>query len=359
MDELSAKLRSLRAALDADSLGAARFRGVDWFAWTTCGGSSVVLLAAETGVAEVLITRTDAWVLTDNIEGDRLREEEVPAGLTIKAWPWTDAKSRDRFVAEAAAGRPVASDRPGPGERPLPESLVRTRWSLLPQELDRYRALGSEAASAMTEVMTAAKPEWTGFELAGAGCEALWGLGIEPTLTLVGGERRLPIFRHATASAEKLGRRAMLVFCGRRHGLFANLTRFVYFKKPSPEEQKLSEDVARIEADAFAACKPGLELGGLYDALAAAYARRGHAGGEAFHHQGGPCGYLSRDAVARPAMRQVLERNNALAINPSLPGTKIEDTVVVREDGLEILTADPRWPTRLIEGRARPEPLLR
>src|SRR5205809_769898 len=147
MDELTGKLRIVRAALQEDELGAVRLRGVDWFAWATCGGSSVVLLAAETGVAEVLITAAGTWVLTDDLE--------------------------------------------------------------------RYRELGAEAAAAMTEVLTAARSDWTGFQLAGCGAEALWGRGIEPTLTLVGGERRLPIHRHATASGERLGRRAMLVFCAR------------------------------------------------------------------------------------------------------------------------------------------------
>jgi hypothetical protein len=51
----------------------------DWFAWATAGGSNTVLLAAETGVAEVLVTDEAAWILTDEIEAQRLKDEEVPA----------------------------------------------------------------------------------------------------------------------------------------------------------------------------------------------------------------------------------------------------------------------------------------
>jgi Xaa-Pro aminopeptidase len=359
VSELDVKLSRVRDVLVKHGLGAVRLRGVDWFGWATCGGSNVVLLTTDVGVAEVLITRDDAWVLTDAIEAARLEEEEVPAGLKIWSAPWTDKAARESFVESRRAGAPVASDRPVLGEQALPAELVSLRWSLMPEELERYRTLGRDAAEAMTEVLLAAKPEWTGWELAGAGAEALWARGIHPALTLVGEERRLPVHRHATASHEKLGARAMLVFCGRRHGLFANLTRFVYFRAPTPVERLLVADVARVEAAAFQASRPGAAISDVYTAIVKAYADVGRKGAEAFHHQGGPCGYLSRDAIAGPDAPGVLQPNNAVAWNPSLPGAKIEDTVVVTDSGAEILTVDPRWPTVSIEGRLRPDLLVR
>jgi UDP-N-acetylglucosamine pyrophosphorylase/Xaa-Pro aminopeptidase len=357
--ELEAKLSRVRAVLERHGLGAVRLRGVDWFAWATCGGSNVVLLTTDVGVAEVLITRDGAWVLTDAIEAPRMQEEEIPKGLEVWSSPWAERAQRESFVEARRAGAPVASDRPTGKEVPLPAELVDARHSLLPEELARYRALGRDAAEAMTEVLLAARPEWTGWQLAGAGAEALWARGIHPALTLVGEERRLPLHRHATASREPLGARAMLVFCARRDGLFANLTRFVYFRPPSAEERRLATDVARVEAAAFKASRPGATLGDVYTSIVQAYAACGHPGAEALHHQGGSCGYLSRDDVALPGMKVVLQPHNAVAWNPSLPGAKIEDTVVVSDGGIEILTVDPRWPTFQVEGRARPDLLVR
>jgi Xaa-Pro aminopeptidase len=151
----------------------------------------------------------------------------------------------------------------------------------------------------------------------------------------------------------------MLVFCARRHGLFANLTRFVYFREPSAQERRYAADVARVESAAFRTSRPGVALGEVYQAMVEAYAACGHPGAEAFHHQGGSCGYLSRDDVAVPGSKVILQPSNAMAWNPSLPGAKIEDTVVVSERGLEVLTVDPRWPTFELEGRARPDLLVR
>ena len=358
MSELGAKLGLIRAALDRHGLAAVRLRGVDWFAWATCGGSSMVILTAEAGIAEVLVTPGHAWALTDSIEAERLRQEELPAGLEVWSAPWQDPTARESFVASVAGGA-VASDRPTVAERPLPPELVAAKRRLLPEELARYRTLGREAAEAMTEVLTQARPEWTELQLAGAGAAALWRRGIHPTLTLVGGERRVPIYRHATAGPEPLGARAMLVFCARRHGLYANLTRFVYFRPPDAQERRLAEDAARVEAAAWAASGPGATLGAVYRTIAAEYARLGHPGAEAYHHQGGTTGYLSREVVARPGDATVIEAATALAWNPSLPGAKIEDTAVTSEQGIEVLTADPAWPTIQVEGRPRPDLLIR
>src|SRR5215218_9851631 len=96
--ELTTKLATIRAALaEANAVGA-RLRGVDWFAWATCGGSNVVILTTETGVAEVFITADGAWILTDAIEAGRLQAEEIPEGYEIWAGPWNDLGARQTFV---------------------------------------------------------------------------------------------------------------------------------------------------------------------------------------------------------------------------------------------------------------------
>ena len=359
MSEIETKLNLIREALTAHGLAAARLRGSDWFAWATGGGSNVVILTAETGVADVLVTPDGAWALTDTIEAERLAAEEISDELTVWSAPWQTPRAREAFVTERTGGGPVASDRPAPGERPLPPEIVAAKRRLLPAELERYRALGGEAAEAMTDVLLAARPDWTEWRLAGAGAEALWRRGIHPALTLVGGERRLPLYRHATATHEPIGDRAMLVFCGRRHGLYACLTRFVAFRQPTAAEQRRDEQVALVEAAALDASSPGARLGDVYTAIVAAYAGLGHPGAENYHHQGGTTGYLGRELVAVPGMQDAIEANTALAWNPSLPGAKIEDTFVTSADGLENLTLDPRWPTTTIAGRQRPALLNR
>ncbi|WAS95111.1 M24 family metallopeptidase [Nannocystis punicea] len=358
MTEIADKLALVRRCLRASRLAAVRLRGSDWFAWATAGGSSVVLATSERGVAEVLITADEAWVLTDAIERERLQAEEVTE-LPLWSHPWAAPEQREQFVARCAGGGRVASDRPEADEVPLPGPLARARWSLTGPEQERYRRLGRAAAEAMTAALQAARPEWTELQLAGAGSEALGSRGIEPALILAAGERRLPLYRHPTPRDEPLGARAMMVFCARRHGLYACLTRHLYFRTPTPAERRAAAVVAEVEAAAFAASTPGAELSAVFAAMTAAYAHAGQPRAEEAHHQGGPCGYAARESLVRPGNSQTLADDGAVAYNPSLPGMKIEDTALLRGGELEFLTVDPSWPTVPVHGRPRPDLLVR
>ncbi|WP_313032542.1 M24 family metallopeptidase [Massilia alkalitolerans] len=352
--EVADKLALLRAHLAAAQAGAIRLRGVDWFAWVTAGGSSAVLQTTDGGVAEVLVTPEEACILTDAIEAERLRAEEMPEGFTFHIEPWTEPELRERYVQNAAAGRTILSDRPANAEQPLPYALRQRRMVLEPSERERYRLLGREAAEAMSETLRRARPDWTEFQLAGAGAEALWRRGIHPALVLAAGERRLPAWRHPTPTGEPLGARAMLVFCARRHGLYANLTRFVSFagvnSAPLDEQRALME----IEATGLAAIEPGKSLSAVYHALEAAYKHADREAAIREHHQGGITGYRAREVVTGPTTATLLEEGMAFAFNPSFAGVKIEDTFLLGPDGLENLTFDPGWPVADVHGRKRP-----
>jgi len=358
-EEVSSKLQLIRNALSETEARALRLRGTDWFAWATAGGSHTVLLTAEAGVAEVLVTPEEAWILTDEIEAQRLKDEELPENYQVHASPWADAAVREDFVREATGGGTVLSDRPIPHvEKRLPASFSLHKQVLMSSELERYRKVGRLASEAMTEVLSAAKPTWTEYQLAGAGAEALWARGLHPALTLVAGERRLPLYRHATATGEPIGRQAMMVFCARGYGLFANLTRFVSFGKIPDQQAELHRQIREIEAEALNLCKPGTSLDAVYHALAQAYQQHGFNDGIRKHHQGGTTGYLAREIVATPNTTDSLAENMAVAWNPSVAGAKIEDTFVILPDGgLENLSFDPNWPSVEVEGRLRPVPL--
>ncbi len=349
--EVAHKLADLRAHLAAASAGAIRLRGVDWFAWLTAGGSSAVLHTTDAGVAEVLVTPEEACILTDEIEAERLRAEEIPAGFTFHIEPWAEPELRERYVKGAAGGRTIFSDRPANGEQPLPNALKLRRLVLGEGERERYRLLGREAAEAMTEVLQRARPDWTEHQLAGAGADALWRRGIHPALVLAAGARRLAAYRHATPSNEPIGERAMLMFCARRHGLHANLTRFVTFGAASEDEQRA---LMEVEATGLADVQPGKSLSAVYHTLAAAYKHADREEAIREHHQGGITGYRAREIVASPSTATELEEGMAFAFNPSFAGVKIEDTFLLGPDGLENLTFDPAWPALDVHGRKRP-----
>jgi Xaa-Pro aminopeptidase len=347
--EVAAKLALLRETLARADAGAVRLRGADWFAWVTAGGRARVPQDADVAGAQVLVTREEACVLTDEIDAARLRDEEVPAGFTFHIAPWAQPELSDDYVRGAAGGL-VLADRPRGAEQALPAALRAQRMVLGLDEQQRYRELGRDAAEAVGEALRMARPDWSEWQLAGAGAAALWRRGIEPALLLAAGARRMATYRHPAPSAEALGRRAMLVCCARRHGLHANLTRVVSFGPARLDQSELMT----VEATGLSAIRPGNSLAAVFHALAQAYRHVGHDGAIRAQQQGGITGYRPCEMVATDATATPLEAGMALALNPSFDGLRVEDTFLLGPHGLENLTFDPDWPATEVQGRMRP-----
>lgn len=370
-EEIKHKLNLVRQSIQENAAAGVRLRGTDWFAWATAGGSNTALLAAETGVAEILVTATDAWILTDEIEAQRIKDEQLPEEgnhYKLSVNPWADGAKRYAFVRDATNGGTVLSDKPSRSlhesctvtEFSLPASLIHHRQVMLPSELERYRQVGKLASEAMTEVLTQAQPIWTEYQLAGAGAEALWATGLHPALTLAAGDRRLPLYRHPLPTGEPLGRQAMLVFCARGYGLIVSLTRFVWFGRLSNDAQKRHRAIAEIEAVALNHSQVNTPLNAVYHALETAYEQQGYPNAIREHHQGGTAGYGARDVVATPETSDRLQANMVVAWNPSIPGAKVEDTFVIHADKhLENLSFDHKFPHNEVEGQLRAVPLER
>ena len=349
--EAAAKLALLREALAQAGAGAIRLRGDDWFAWATAGGTPFCPpVGFQNGAAELLVTADEACVLTDEVEVERLRQEEVPPGFTFHIVPWTEPELHDTYVVAAAGARPVLSDRPVHAEQALPASLRLRRMVLDAGEQQRYRALGRAAAEAIGEALRAARPEWTEYELAGEGARALLRRGIEPALVLAAGERRLAQWRRPTPSHEAIGARASLSCCARRHGLVARLSRSVSFGAAPAQQDALLQ----VEATGLDAVRPGQSLAAVYHAFDAAYRHANRPDAIRERRQGGIAGYQACELAASPSTATGLETGMAFAFNPGVDGIGIEDTFLLGPNGLENLTLDPQWPATDIAGRVRP-----
>jgi hypothetical protein len=355
--EVAAKLALLREALAqaGSGEGAICLRGADWFAWLTAGGDATVLQGADCGVAEVLVTRDEACILTDEAEAERLRGEQLPDGFTFHVAPWAEPALHHTYAAGAAGRGPTLSDRPQAGEQPLPASLRLRRTVLAGAEQARYRALGVEAAEAVGEALRAARPDWRELDLAAAAAHALWRRGIVPVRVLAAGEGRH--FRHPLPTHASLGRRALLSVGARRHGLVASLTRMRAFGAPRDDERTAFDALLGVEATGLDAARPGQSLAAVYHALDAGYRHADRADAIRTGHQGGITGYAPHEITASPSTATGLEAGMALTLAPGLDGVRAEDTYLVGAAGPEVLTFDAAWPSTTIGGRVRPLPL--
>ena len=136
----------------------------------------------------------------------------------------------------------------------------------------------------------------------------------------------------------------MLVTCARRHGLIASLSRIVCAGEVSEDLRRRMDASARVNAKLLAATRPGAVGSELYKTAADAYAEEGFPGEEHKHHQGGAAGYRTRDWVAHPASAETVQPNQAFAWNPTVTGSKAEETCVASAEGVEVITKSPDWP---------------
>ena len=118
--------------------------------------------------------------------------------------------------------------------------------------------------------------------------------------------------------------------------------------------------VADIDATFIANTRPGNRLGTIFHRAQAAYERTGFANEWTLHHQGGPASFEPRDYVATPSSEQVVASGQVYAWNPSITGTKSEDTILVGETENEILTAIAGWPNLTVtqEGQTMERPAI-
>lgn len=303
------------------------------FAWLSGGGDNTVVVNRPAAWLEVAgDASTPVRLHTSRIEAQRLTEEEVE-GLEVISHPWYSPPNL-----------------PSPNDSE--HDLTLLRLVLGPEEQERYRALGRDAARAIGEVMQDAEPEWTEFELAGAVASALYAYGIQPVVLLAAGEERIFTYRHPLPKNRPLGRLAMAVLCGRRAGLIANVTRIKTWGHS--QARALMDRVLQVESAALNCTVPGKTLAEVFLTLKQAYTDIGYPEAIEEHHQGGLTGYKPREMLATPSNLTILETAMAVAWNPSLRGAKVEDTFLIGENGLENLTLDPHWPMVKVEGRLRP-----
>jgi antitoxin VapB len=82
----------------------------------------------------------------------------------------------------------------------------------------------------------------------------------------------------------------------------------------------------------------------LFATAANTYASLDHPAEEQNHHQGGATGYGEREWLATPAGTERVVNRQGFAWNPSVAGGKIEDTVLLRDGEIELLTGTPDLP---------------
>lgn len=301
-------------------------------------------------------TRLRVTIVTNAIEAPRLQDTEL-VGLTAE-WvmvPWWE--SRDPVLP---SGPRVGADRPRTGTAPVADDVAILRRPLTERQQAQLRHVSQDAAAAANAAAGALEPAMSEYRAAALLARELLVRELDPIVLMVGGAPRLAAHRHPLPTSDPLGRRAMLVACGRRHGLVASVTRIVSFDPLGPAERFAYQRLLLVEEAFLDATTVGATLGDAFAAGVAAYARHGFDPDEwQRHHQGGFSGFQPREFPATASSSARLGDGAVVAWNPSGDGWKVEDTSLVLASGAEPLVHDDTWPTIKVGRRMRPDVLLR
>jgi Xaa-Pro dipeptidase len=355
--EFDEKLSRIRGFLTRHGLNGIVFNGQNYFAWATGGGENYVVLGHDYGVGYLLVTHESVTVLANNIEIHRFTAEEFN-GIDvskIEFWscPWhTDDQIAVEIRQRVGNGK-WASDCGLPGSVPLPADFVQLTYALAPYEIERYRKLGKDCSVAMEEALEDVRPGMRETDIAALICRGMFDHNVRPQLALVAADHRVMQFRHAIPTQNKLKKHLMGVLCGKRGGLIINVTRMVYFGRKLPEELRRKHDaVCAIDVVLNSGTVAGRPVNAIFNEAVEEYRRQGFATEWQLHHQGGPTGYQGRSYRGTPTETRTVLANQAFAWNPSITGTKSEDTIMAAtgEQGIEFLSSPTkRWPTLIVE----------
>lgn len=364
LEEHEAKLRRVRGFMGERGYEAVAMTSQANFAWLTCGGDDHVAMATEGGVAKLLVTGDAVHMITTNIEAPRLAAEELgELAIQVHEFNWHDEYAQT-IERDLTAGLKIASDGGWPaGAEKEGFEIARLRWDLLEPEIERYRWIGRRAALALGVVARAIEPGMTEHEIAAdLGGELMAG-GIVPAVLLIATDERCFRYRHPIPTERKLEKQAMLVIGARRWALGVSATRMVHFGEPDAELRRKHEAVCRIDACLIGETRPGAKVKEMFAKAVAMYGEVGFPEEWRLHHQGGATGYAPRDYKGTLDCPGIVRENQAFAWNPSIAGTKSEDTIIALADETEIISPQTDWPMVRVEyderAYERPDILVR
>jgi Xaa-Pro dipeptidase len=344
--EILEKEGRLRDFLRSKGLKALLLKRQANFSWMTCGGLNLVGITTEIGATSLLITEDAKYAICNNIEAPRMVKEErlEKQGFALKTFPWHEEREIS-IVKELAGEGPVGCDVPFPNTIMLAEEVARLRYSLTSEERERYRWLGEKVSLALEKTMMETKRGEKESEVVGRLCREIWKDRIDPAGLMAAADERMFRFRHPIPSEKKVEKYLMVSINARKWGLVVCLTRSLHFGKlPSPLKEKYEANVL-IDCTLMSHTRPGMLAREALQKGIEAYREKGYPEEWQLHHQGGSIGYVPRDYRVNFNTPDVIQEHQGFAWNPSITGTKSEDTILATKKGPEMITHPILYPT--------------
>lgn len=360
LPEVEQKVERLSLFARANGLAGIVLAAQHDFAWLSAGRSNRIDATRETGSGALLVTAGGGrFALANTIESPRMRDETIAGlGFEVLEYPWTDERADAtlpfRLAQRVAGGGLLGADVATPAAQNVESRIARLRATLVPAEIPRYLAFGAEIGAAVGQLMRELTPGMTELDVARRVTSTVLRLGAYPNVLLVAADRRIASYRHPVPTALPWRQRLLVACCPEREGHVVAISRLVAAGEADADFRARTHATARVFGALLGATVAGATGAQLFAAAAKAYADNGFPNEELLHHQGGVIACRSREWVAHPASDMAVEPPQAFAWNPTVTGTKVEETMLLHEDNrLEVVTASPGWPSVTVNVRGQ------
>jgi len=350
--EITIKKQRIAEYLESKSLSGILLTKRSNYSWITCGYRNKIMDASTLGASSILFFEDNFYLITTNIEIERMVSEELSNLISIEKviYDWFDPEGLKKMVRKITGLKRIVQDYPVIEEiGVIGSEFDNLKFELTPQEKSRFIELGQTVSKCMTSVCFDINQGMTEFELQGNLSKLLISNEIMPMVILVGSDDRIFKYRHPVPTNKKVKNYVMVVAAAEKWGLIVAITRFVHFGSLNTYLKKIKEDTMKIDADMILNSKSGIKYNEIFERTMFNYNKLGYCDEWRNHHQGGPIGYEGRYFLVTSKTEMSIRENHAIAWNPSITGFKSEDTLIVGKDKNLIITKDENWPKIEVE----------
>lgn len=345
MEEFQIKRQKVISLLEEKGLEGILLSKRESFSWITCGANNFVAKFTDMGVVELIITKTKCYAIASEIERYRTMDEEIK-NLDFELVHYNWYENKEKIIRSLINGEVIGSDSGLYGTVNIYESFRRLRFSLIAEEIVRLRELSRATADAMYKVCNEIKIGDSEFDMAAMIGSKLMKQGIQLPVCLMAADERIKKYRHPIPTENKVKKYALVVVGTEKYGLNVSMSRMISFGAPDEEILKRQKACLSVDSVLNVNTVVGAVTADIFKKAQEQYKNSGYPNEWKFHHQGGAAGYKAREYVVNNASKEIVMENQIFAWNPTISGTKCEDTIITTKDGQEFLTTIKDWPTQ-------------
>ncbi len=330
------KVRDLYHSKGASSIHLTLAANLYWF----LGGRVQVGVGGVNGICEVIVNNNGVFVITNNIEERRLREEEIGSNVEMLVSSW-------RYPLESKKLAPLLGANPLE-DKDCQEEMLSLRSVLQDGQAEELRSISLAAGAAMEKACFSLQKGMSEYEIASLVAQQCYTQGLEPMVLFAACDERISRYRHALSTDARLDKIVMISLGARKNGLHTSITRFVSFGAIDEKTKRTQEAVNKLAALLYVKSRPNVSYFELYKELKKGYLEVGYPDEILLHHQGGLAGFQVREIKINGLVGGLVKANQVFAWNPSITGFKSEDLLLIGQQENQILTKTPNLPTETV-----------